>query len=109
MTTRRIVLDANILVRAVLGDKVRKLITAYADEVDFGAPEIAFLDAAEHLPHIAADRDVDPGPWLDSLNALKDLVAVLTIDQAEHLLRRHCAESATGTPTTGRSSQPRSP
>lgn len=85
MTTRRIVLDANILIRAVLGDKVRKLITAYADEVDFGAPETAFLDAAEHLPHIAADRDIDPGPWLDSLNALKDLVAVLTIDQAEHL------------------------
>lgn len=85
MTTRRIVLDANILIRAVLGNKVRKLITAYADEVDFGAPEVAFRDAAEHLPHIAADRDVDPGPWLESLNALKDLVAVLTVDQAEHL------------------------
>ncbi len=85
MTGRRIVLDANILIRAVLGEKVRTLIATYAEEVDFGAPEVAFLDAAEHLPAIAADRNVDPGPWLDSLAALRGLVAVLTIDQAEHL------------------------
>lgn len=85
MTVRRIVLDANILIRAVLGDRVRTLIATYAEDVDFGAPEIAFLDAAEHLPSIAACRNLDPGPWLESLAALKNLVAVLRMDQAEHL------------------------
>ena len=85
MTPRRIVLDANILIRAVLGEKVRRLITRYADKVDFGAPEIAFRDAAKHLPLIAAARDVDPTPWLESLHALEGLVAILTIEQAEHL------------------------
>lgn len=85
MTSRRIVLDANILIRAVLGDHVRRLITAYAADVDFGAPEIAFLDAAEHLPNIAAARGIDPVPWLDSLSALRELVAVLSMSQAEYL------------------------
>ncbi len=85
MTARRIVLDANILIRAVLGEQVRRLITRYADEVDFGAPEIAFRDAAKHLPLIAAARGVDPTPWLEALHALEDLVAILTIEQAEHL------------------------
>lgn len=44
-----------------------------------------FLDAAEHLPNIAAAKNIDPTPWLESLHALRELVSVLTIDQAEHL------------------------
>lgn len=85
MTSRRIVLDANVLIRAVLGVKVSALIARYADVIDFCVPEIAFLDAAEHLPGIASQRGADPAPWLDSLDSLKQLVTVVPRDMVEHL------------------------
>jgi hypothetical protein len=46
-----IVLDANILIRAVLGRRVRQLIETYAHQgVRFYAPDIAFEDAEKYLP-----------------------------------------------------------
>ena len=46
-----IVLDANILVRAVLGRRVRQIIEAYAAHgVHFYAPDVAFDDARKYLP-----------------------------------------------------------
>ena len=54
MTSRRIVLDANILIRAVLGKRVRELVEQYGAEVVFLAPEVAFEEAGRHLPTIAA-------------------------------------------------------
>lgn len=59
MTSRRIVLDANILVRAVLGTRVRELIEEYGQDAAFFAPELAFAEAARHLPTIAAKRSAD--------------------------------------------------
>lgn len=46
-----IVLDANILVRAVLGRRVRQLLETYAVQgFRFVAPDVAFDDAQKHLP-----------------------------------------------------------
>lgn len=46
-----IVLDANILIRAVLGRRVRQLIEKYAPRgIRFYAPEVAFDDALKYLP-----------------------------------------------------------
>lgn len=46
-----IVLDANILIRAVLGKRVRHIIEKYAAQrVRFFAPDIAFADAEKYLP-----------------------------------------------------------
>ncbi|PYM05594.1 MAG: hypothetical protein DMF15_15420 [Verrucomicrobia bacterium] len=47
-----IVLDANILIRAVLGRRVRQLIDTYAGQgVRFFAPDVAFDDARNtYLP-----------------------------------------------------------
>ncbi len=46
-----IVLDANILIRAVLGRRVRQLLETYAGHgIRFYAPDIAYADAAEYLP-----------------------------------------------------------
>lgn len=48
-----IVLDANILIRAVLGRRVRQLIDAYsARGVRFSTPETAFADAEKYLPSL---------------------------------------------------------
>lgn len=56
MAARRLVLDANILVRAVLGKRVKYIITTYAVEAEFFAPEVAY-DAERHLPEILAKHD----------------------------------------------------
>ena len=46
-----IVLDANILIRAVLGRRVRQLVETYAAQgVRFYAPDLAFDDAERYLP-----------------------------------------------------------
>src|SRR5579859_7086423 len=46
-----IVLDANILIRAILGKRVRQLLETYAAYgVRFYAPELAYVDAEKYLP-----------------------------------------------------------
>ena len=45
MSNAAIVLDANILIRAVLGQRVRELILAHAATVKFFAPDVAYADA----------------------------------------------------------------
>src|SRR5580692_2052639 len=52
-----IVLDANILLRAVLGRRVRQLIDTYAGRgVRFFAPDVAFDDAEKYLPPLLKKR-----------------------------------------------------
>ena len=53
----RIVLDANILIRAVLGARVKKIITDHAEHTEFFAPEVAYGEAQRHLPEILAKHD----------------------------------------------------
>lgn len=53
-----LVLDANILIRAVLGRRVLSLLEAYVGRVHFLAPEIAYTDASTHLPEILTMRGV---------------------------------------------------
>lgn len=79
MSSRRIVLDANILVRAVLGKSVRELVEQYGPEATFFAPKLGFEEAERHLPTIAAKRDRDPESLLESLDRLR--VVVETVDE----------------------------
>lgn len=52
-----IVLDANILIRAILGRRVRHLIETYAPQgVRFFAPDVAFDDARKYLPALLSKR-----------------------------------------------------
>jgi len=52
------VLVANILIRAVLGARVRTLIEMNADRVRLCAPDAAYSDAYSHLPVILAKRQL---------------------------------------------------
>ena len=46
-----IVLDANILIRAVLGQRVSQLLDQYSQQgIRFYAPDTAYAEAAEYLP-----------------------------------------------------------
>ncbi len=79
MPTRHkaIVLDANILIRAVLGSRVRELILANADHVHFFVPNVCVDDARHYLPPILASRQVDPVPAMAVLDGLLQYVEVL--------------------------------
>lgn len=59
MNGRAIVLDANILIRAVLGKRVRELILDNAGTVKFLTPDVAYADARKYLPPILKNRGVD--------------------------------------------------
>jgi predicted nucleic acid-binding protein len=50
MPGKALVIDANILVRAVLGRRVREIIETYAEQASFFVPEVAYAEAEEHLP-----------------------------------------------------------
>ena len=52
MSSKSIVLDANILIRAVLGKRVRELIVSNASTVQFFAPDVAYADARKSLPAV---------------------------------------------------------
>ena len=51
-----VVLDANILVRAVLGKRVKDISATHAVNAELFAPEVAYDDAERHLPDILTKR-----------------------------------------------------
>jgi predicted nucleic acid-binding protein len=75
-----LVLDANILIRAVLGSRVLSLLRRYADQVEFLAPDSAFQEAREHLPEILERRNVPLAPALALLDLLTTLVQTVEIE-----------------------------
>lgn len=74
MSSAAIVLDANILIRAVLGKRVRDLIHAHAANVKFFAPDVAYADARKYLPALLTKRGVDPSPAMQVLDVLERVV-----------------------------------
>ena len=77
MPSKALVVDANILVRAVLGRRVREVIETYAGKVSFFVPEVAYADAEEHLPALVVKRGGDPGKALTFLRSLHGLVELI--------------------------------
>ena len=74
MSSAAIVLDANILIRAVLGKTVRELIQAHAATVKLFAPDVAYTDARKYLPALLTKRGADPTPAMLVLDALERIV-----------------------------------
>lgn len=74
MTGKAIVLDANILIRAVLGKRVRELIFDHSQTVKFFAPDIAYADARKYLPALLKKRGVDASAAMLVLDHLEGIV-----------------------------------
>jgi predicted nucleic acid-binding protein len=75
-----IVLDANILIRAVLGRRVRQLLDTYADRgVRFFAPDVAFDDAEKYLPSLLEKRGI-PHAGSASLEYLRYVIELIASD-----------------------------
>jgi predicted nucleic acid-binding protein len=74
---KRLVLDANILLRGIFGVRVRNLLETYEDSVSFYAPDICFADARKYIPSISEKRRIDPEPGILVLDHLSRLVEVV--------------------------------
>ena len=80
MPNRALVLDANILIRAVLGTRVRRILEQYAAGVSFFVPESALSEAEEHLATLITKRGGDPATGLGLLRAMAGLADVVSSD-----------------------------
>ena len=81
MTRRKgLVLDANILLRAVLGQRVRELLEAFEDTVAFYSPDVCFDDARKYIPDVSSRRRIDPLPGLAVLEEVSNIVE--SVDQS---------------------------
>jgi predicted nucleic acid-binding protein len=98
MISKAIVLDANILIRAVLGQRVRQLILAHAGEVSFFAPDVAYADARKYLPALLKKRGASPEAALSVLDLLEPIVrpmaSELYASHQEAALQRIAARDA---------------
>jgi len=80
MKRRALVLDANILIRAVLGQRVRRILEAHADDVSFFIPETAYAGPEEHLARLMAKHGGDPTKALAFLRSIAAIGTIVGLD-----------------------------
>lgn len=73
-------LDANILIRAVLSNRVRGILEAHADRIFFFIPDSAYPEAEEHLAALIVKRGGDPAKGLAALRSMAALGAIINPD-----------------------------
>jgi predicted nucleic acid-binding protein len=83
MSKKALVLDANILIRAVLGTKVRNLLMDHAESVKFFAPDSAYIEAKKYLPALLQKRGVASKPAMAVLDLLVTLVEPMELELYE--------------------------
>ena len=81
MQHKRLVLDANILIRAVLGTRVRQLIADSSQDVAFYVAEVNYDEAEHYLAELAPARGITETVWRASLESL--MTAVQLVGQGE--------------------------
>jgi PIN domain len=102
MSQKAIVLDANILIRAVLGKRVRELIFEHAATVQFFAPDVAYADARKYLPALLAKRGVKSAAAMAVLDSLESIVRPLALDTTLVCNSKPFSASPCAMPMTGR-------
>lgn len=72
-----IVMDANILIRGILGEHVPELLERYGDKVRFFTAAVCYKEVRRHLPAILEKRGLEPSPFLQAVNLLETVVVPL--------------------------------
>lgn len=85
MSKKTLVLDANILIRAVLGSRVRNLLMENAEAIKFFAPDSAYDEARKYLPALLQKRDLASKPAMAVLDLLVTLVEPMELELYENL------------------------
>jgi predicted nucleic acid-binding protein len=95
MNNKAIVLDANILIRAVLGKRVRELIIEHAATVKFFAPEAAYQEARKYLPTLLEKRGIQAQTAMRVLDRIENIVHPIEVEMyrdLQHKALRRIAE-----------------
>lgn len=71
---KRLVLDANILLRGVFGVRVLSLLEAYEGVAAFYSPDVCFEDVKKYIPNLAQRRKFDPAAGLLVLDKIAGIV-----------------------------------
>ena len=74
MKDKSIVIDANIIVRAVLGTKVAGLLKKNFEHIRFYTPEVCLHDAIRHIPGICQKRNISEQISFEMLDKLKPFI-----------------------------------
>lgn len=74
---KRLVIDANILIRACLGVRARALIVDFASEVDFYVAEANAAEASGYIGELASHRGLDPQICQEALLSLMEVVQMV--------------------------------
>jgi predicted nucleic acid-binding protein len=85
MSKKTLVLDANILIRAVLGTRVRNLLIENAGAIKFFAPDSAYAEARKYLPALLQKRAVASKPAMEVLDMMTTLVEPMELELYENL------------------------
>ncbi len=83
MSKKTLVLDANILIRAVLGTRVRNLLMENAGVIKFFAPDSAYAEARKYLPALLQKRGVSGVPAMAVLDLLVSIVEPMELELYE--------------------------
>ncbi|HEV2990318.1 MAG TPA: PIN domain-containing protein [Candidatus Angelobacter sp.] len=71
---KSVIVDANILIRAVLGQRVQQILEQFEDAVLFYTPDICLSDARHYLQLILERRGIDPAPGMTALDQISKIV-----------------------------------
>ncbi len=74
---KAIVLDANILFRAVLGTKVPAQLDSYKTQIDFFTPTFCYEELKKHIPKIAKVKKLPIAPLDEAIEKLEKVVLPL--------------------------------
>lgn len=75
-----LVLDSNILMRAVLGKHARALLAKYGERIELVAPDVAFDEARKHLPQVIERRKLQQEPFMAYFASLADIVQTVELE-----------------------------
>lgn len=83
MQHKRLVVDANILIRAVFGSRVRELIAKASGEVAFYVAEANYQEACHYLAELSPRRGLADSVWRSSLETLMTAIQLVGNDELE--------------------------
>lgn len=77
---RGIILDTNILIRAVFGKKVGAILDRYYEDVDFFTPELCYHELNKHAYRIAESRNIQQAAIAEAIERLEKIVRSVSTD-----------------------------
>jgi len=77
MPSAILVLDANIIIRAVLGERVKKFLINNIEAVDFFTPDTCIKEVEKYLPILFEKRSLSSDLALDIFSKVKPLLQVV--------------------------------